>query len=223
MRIGHATTGSKFNLSRRHKVWIALGATLTSIGGLLLALDRGPVAGASGGVALMQTATRDEGIARILSLAGSIEPGRWKGIVIHHSGSVVGSAESVTQRHQELGLRGLGHHFVVTNGRGAPDGQVAVGYRWTDQLPGAHTSGADADRYNREFLGICLVGDGDRRPFSDRQIASVAELVAELADACDIPAENIVLSRDVSPSAGPGRLFPEAAFRARLRDLRVGT
>lgn len=220
MRISAQGSGPISKLSRRQKVWAALGATMTGIGGLLLALDRGPAGGA--GLALMQTSGEDPGVARVLDLAGSIEPGRWKGIVVHHSGSMVGSAESVTRRHQDLGLRGLGYHFIVTNGKGAPDGQIAVGYRWTDQLAGAHTTGAEADRFNREYLGVCLIGDGDRRPFTDSQIAAVSELVLELARACEIPAENIVLSRDISPSAGPGRLFPEAAFRARLRSLLTG-
>jgi len=216
MRINAKGAGPISKLSRRQRVWGALGATLTGIGGLFLLLDRAPVAGPGGGPALMATSGVDRGVSQILDLAGTIEPGRWKGIVIHHSGSAVGSAESVTRQHQDMGLRGLGYHFVVTNGKGGPDGQIAVGYRWTDQLPGAHTSGVDADRFNREYLGICLVGDGDRRPFTDAQLGALAELVGELTEACGIPGENVVLSRDVSPSAGPGRLFPEAAFRARL-------
>lgn len=218
MRINPAKgAGPISKLSRRQRVWAALGATMTGIGGLFLALDRAPTA--RGGLALMQTAAPDPGVSRILDLAGSIEPGRWKGIVIHHSGSAVGSAESLTRVHQDMGLRGLGYHFVLTNGKGGPDGQIAVGYRWTDQLAGAHTTGVDADRYNREYLGVCLVGDGDRRPFTESQIAAAAELVAELARACEIPADHVVLSRDISPSAGPGRLFPEAAFRTRVGAL----
>lgn len=220
MRINPAKgAGPISKLSRRQRVWAALGATMTGVGGLFLALDRAPMAPSSSGLALMQTSAPDPGVSRILDLAGSIEAGRWKGIVVHHSGSVVGSAESVTRNHQDMGLRGLGYHFVVTNGKGGPNGQIAVGYRWTDQLAGAHTSGIDADRYNRDYLGVCLIGDGDRRPFTDAQIAAASELVAELARACDLSAQDIVLSRDISPSAGPGRLFPEAAFRTRVSTL----
>ena len=219
MRINAKGSGPISKLSRRQRVWGALGATMTGIGGLFLMLDRAPAPNGVAGPALMQTSTTDRGVAQILELAGTVEPGRWKGIVIHHSGSAVGSAESVTRQHQDMGLRGLGYHFVVTNGKGGPNGQIAVGYRWTDQLPGAHTTGVDADRYNREYLGICLVGDGDRRPFTDAQLGALADLVSELAKACQIPADHVMMSRDISPSAGPGRLFPEAAFRTRLVSL----
>jgi len=37
------------------------------------------------------------------------------------------------------------------------DGDIDVGYRWLDQLPGPRF-GAKGDWYNRNSIGICLVG-----------------------------------------------------------------
>lgn len=209
------------SLGRVRIVWGSLLASMTAVAGLLLALDARPSGGGlagefAGGFALagVQTTSRTTtGLDAILHTSAPIKPGHWRGIVIHHSGSSSGSAASIAGQHLDRGFKGLGYHFVISNGQGAPDGQIHVGYRWMQQAPGAHATGPDADRLNRETIGVCLIGDGDRRSFTDAQLASLASLVALLQEAADIGAGGVHLSRDVSPTSGPGRLFPEASFR----------
>lgn len=206
-------------LARAHIVWCALLASMTGVGGLLLALDRTP-APPSEAIALvnLDRSTRTTDLSAIFDTQTPIRQGAWNGIVIHHSGGAIGSAETLTQQHNARGFKGLGYHFVISNGQGAPDGQIFVGYRWRDQLPGVHVSGSKAEQYNRQTIGICLVGDGERREFTAAQVARLAELVTELQRKFNIPDRAVVLHRDVAPTASPGRLFPEAAFRQLLAD-----
>jgi len=200
-------------LSRTQAVWGALVAAMTGVGGLLMLLEDRPV-GANAPLALVSlTDAPGRSLDAIFDTRAPIETGRWKGLVVHHSGAPMGSPESITEDHNNRGFRGLGYHFVISNGQGAPDGQVFVGYRWQDQLPGVHVAGPLAEQFNRETIGICLVGDGERRAFTEAQLASLARLVSALRDETEIPAESVYLSRDVSPTSGPGRLFPEAVFR----------
>jgi len=201
-------------------VWASLLAAMTAVGGVLLFLEDRP-AGAASPLPLLQTqpAPRSNGLSSIFETQVAPEAGRWTGIVIHHSSSAVGSAESLTKQHNDRGYKGLGFHFVISNGQGAPDGQIVVGYRWQSQLPGVHVSGPRAETFNRQSIGICLVGDGERRPFTAAQISRLTELVAELQRKLNIPDHAVVLHRDVAPTSSPGRNFPEVAFRQRLAEL----
>lgn len=142
-----------------------------------------------------------------------IEDHRWLSIVIHHSGSPAGSPATIDERHRAMGLAGLGYHFVIGNGVGMGDGEIHVGRRWLDQLPGAHVAGAQGDAYNRTSIGICLVGNGDRRRFTDAQIQRLAELTSSLTHQLGIPADRVLLHSDLASTRSPGAFFPEARFR----------
>lgn len=206
---------------RKHVVWASLLAGMTSVGGLLLLLEDSP-AKAAAGIPLVQIAQnqRATDFSAVFNTRAPLESARWSGIVIHHSGAAVGSAQTLTAQHNAKGYKGLGYHFVISNGQGAADGQVFVGYRWQDQLPGVHVSGPSAEQYNRQTIGICLIGDGDRRQFTDAQITRLAELVTTLQRQLGIPDSAVVLHRDVAPTGAPGRNFPEAAFRQILAETR---
>jgi len=192
---------------------------MTAVGALLLLSDDGSIPGmpAPAMAVASQNDRADGGIRAVLSTSVPLDHERWTSIVIHDSGATSGSPETIGKEHENQGLRGLGYHFVIANGRGAPDGQIHVGYRWDQQLMGAHTAGPNADLYNRHAIGICLVGDGDRRGFSDTQLERVTDLVRTLCDEFKIAPDQVFLDRDVAPTTSPGRLFPEAEFRARLR------
>ena len=150
-----------------------------------------------------------------------LDTDRWTSIVIHHSGAPAGDAESIRRLHESYGYHGLGYHFLVGNGNGLGDGVVHVGYRWTGQLPGVHTSGPQADHYNQHAIGICLIGHGDRRAFSERQLASLLSLVQRLQRELDIPADRVHLQRDLDPATtGPGRFFAAGRLDEAIRRRR---
>lgn len=165
-----------------------------------------------------QQATADP----VFQIAAPLDRQRWKGIVIHHLGSPGGDADSVHRRHLSYGYQGLGYHFLIGNGNGLGDGVVHAGYRWNEQLPGVHTTGENADFHNQHYIGICMIGNGDRRPFTDRQMAHLISLVQRLQRELDIPASQVYLHRDVAtgvnpPETSPGRFFARATFEEQLR------
>lgn len=149
----------------------------------------------------------------------------WKYIVIHHSATLEGSAGVFDDFHRnKMGWRnGLGYHFVIGNGTQSGDGEIEVGRRWEKQLSGAHAG----DRYfNRKGIGICLVGDFDKgkdeKP-TERQLDSLEQIVRHLCDRYDIPISRIIMHKDIreNHTVCPGKNFPEAELRHRLRDFLV--
>ncbi|MDX9911535.1 MAG: peptidoglycan recognition family protein [Phycisphaerales bacterium] len=205
-------------ISRRTKaVWLALGGSMTLVAGLMLVLEGGPSPRAQG-LALPAAAatTNPTSLEVIFHTKAPIQKGAWHGIVIHHSGSTRGTPASIEREHLAQNLTGLGYHFVIGNGRGIADGEVHVAYRWNEQLPGAHVAGPDADRLNRSTIGICLIGDGDTKGFTDAQVRRLAELCATLCRELGLPQDAVMLHSDVAGTTDPGRLFPEAAFRQQL-------
>lgn|GEM_PF-249566 len=209
-------------LGRTRMVWLSLGASIMVVGATLLLLEGRPANGAVG-FPLAETvdAAGATNIEAIFNTRAPLAESQWRGIVIHHSGALYGSAQDIAALHRARGLHGLGYHFVIGNGAGAGDGELFVGYRWLDQLPGAHAAGPEQDRYNRETIGICLIGDGDRRPFTPAQMRRLTELVRALQSRLGIASRDIYMHRDIAATTSPGRLFPETELRASLlRNIR---
>jgi len=151
-----------------------------------------------------------------------IEPGRWQAIVIHHSATAAGTVDEITRQHLAWGLPSLGYHFVIGNGNGEPDGSLSIGPRWYTQEAGAHVAarpaGAapDAAWFNQNAIGICLVGNGERRGFTDAQLKALTALVKDLQQNCGIPDSNVFLHSDLAEVASPGRFFPKAQLAFEL-------
>lgn len=207
--------------TRTRVVWGSLLCSMTVVGGLLWIMDGAKSPRVDGwSMPALASASTPHSIESVFQTRSPIQQSRWTSIVIHHSGSTVGSSQTIEAQHLAMNLKGLGHHFVIGNGRGAPDGQIHVGFRWLDQLPGAHVGGPSAELLNRESIGICLVGNGDRAAFTDAQIQRLIELVNALAAELGIPADRIYLHSDVARTSDPGRLFPVAAFREQISHLR---
>lgn len=144
----------------------------------------------------------------------------WDSIVISHLGQPAGTAKEVDRLHKNAGLRGLGYHFLIGNGNGFGDGDVHVGYRWLDQVPGARPVGVDTSVWNNGTITICLVGDGNRRRFTEQQMVHLAHLVQRLQDQLSIPRQNVLLAQDIQGGTdSPGSFFAEAEFRGQLLDV----
>lgn len=196
---------------RIRAVWISFIAAMTLVGGLLLVLDGRPVPRVDGmSLSPLAATTWDPSptVSPFLATRKPLDQQRWQAIVIHHSGSTVGTPASIEADHQARNLRGLGHHFIIGNGHGMEDGQVHIGYRWLDQLPGAHAAGPNGDAYNLHAISICLVGDGNRRPFTPAQLQRLEVLVDTLRRQFNIPADRVLLHSDIADVDDPGRLFP---------------
>lgn len=164
----------------------------------------------------MVAAAGPSSIESIFRTRAPLDTDRWRSIVIHASGSPVGSPTSLEAEHRTRNLRGLGYHFVIGNGRGFGDGEIYVGARWLDQIAGAHVAGPNADDLNVVSIGICLIGDGHREAFTEGQMRRLIQLVQTLSRELDISPEYVHLHSDVAEAADPGRFFPAAAFRQSL-------
>lgn len=144
----------------------------------------------------------------------------WNYIVIHHSGTDGGSEASFDRYHREVrGWDGVGYDFVIGNGRGSPDGLVEVTFRWEQQRTGAHAGGVRGNVYNREGVGICVVGNFDEAEPTARQMEALVALVNYLQQRCAIPTQNILTHRHAREGATrcPGSEFPWYEFLARLK------
>ena len=115
----------------------------------------------------------------------------------------------------------MGYHFLIGNGNGLGDGVTHVGDRWVNQQPGAHCVGPDGDYHNQRSIGIALIGNGNRRPFTDRQITELIRLVQQLQRELNLPASAVQLHRDVARdlTSSPGEFFPVGQFEQRLLSL----
>lgn len=171
--------------------------------------------------------------ASILPREAKLDHQRWTSIVIHHSSTPAGDAASVARLQGARDASGIGYHFIIGNGQGIADGYIEVASRWNRQEAGAHVAsitkydgnGAmlvshqrmpSADDLNRHAVGICLIGNGDRRPFTDNQMRELATLVRRLQKELNISADHVYLHSDVAGVSSPGRFFSAADFEAQL-------
>lgn len=117
-------------------------------------------------------------------------PHAWKYIVIHHSDTKVGSAASFDRYHREVRKwDSLGYHFVIGNGSLSGDGQVEAGKRWVKQLQGAH---AGVEEFNKNGIGICLVGDFSQTRPTAAEMRSLAKLTGHLMRTYRIPPNRVI-------------------------------
>ena len=225
---GHPQDSASRSITRTKVVWALFATLMTGMSGVLLLSDTSRITQADfpafspSIIPPHMSENHSAPHGEDLDLQG-----RWTSIVIHHSGTMTGTVRDLDARARSVGLNGLGHHFVIGNGSGLSDGVVESGYRWKDQAAGAHVAislspsseeRALADELNRYSIGICLVGNGDRQPFTEAQIRSLVDLIRSLQQHCDIPATNVFLHSDVSKveDCGPGRYFPAERIEARL-------
>jgi N-acetylmuramoyl-L-alanine amidase len=140
----------------------------------------------------------------------------WSYIVLHHSATESGSVPAIHAEHRQRmdvygkPWLGIGYHFVIGNGHGQPDGQVAATFRWEQQLHGAHSGNAT---YNARGIGICLIGNFENSPPSPKQMRSLKTLVHTIARRHEIPQANIIGHSSVKATACPGKLFPLEQIR----------
>jgi murein DD-endopeptidase MepM/ murein hydrolase activator NlpD len=142
-----------------------------------------------------------------------VRPGRWKYIVLHHSGTESGNIKGMDEYHRTRRRmeNGLAYHFVIGNGKGMEDGEVGVGRRWTSQINGGHLA---SESLNEIAIGICLVGNFDQQGPTRKQLATLDALLRALRDRCKLPASAVKTHQQINPvyTRCPGRHFPTGDF-----------
>lgn len=139
---------------------------------------------------------------------------RWQAITIRFSGHQNDSVETIDLKHKRHGLGGLGFHFVINNGGAQPDGLIEVGFRWDEQLSGAHSQGEQAEFLNNHSIGICLVGNGRDEPPTESQLQQLVWLVHQLQLRFNIPADRVLVEQ--TGSTARRSPFPAGSFRQQL-------
>jgi LysM repeat protein len=146
-----------------------------------------------------------------------VQPGRWQYIVIHHSGVDTGTVKAMDQYHREVRHmeNGLAYDFVIGNGSGMGDGEIAVGRRWTRQLDGGHLA---SEAQNKVAIGICLVGNFDQHRPTSREMESLRALVEALLVRCGLSPRAVKTHQQINVvhTRCPGALFPAGTFLASL-------
>jgi hypothetical protein len=147
-----------------------------------------------------------------------VRPGRWQYIVIHHSGVDTGTVKAMDQYHREVRHmeNGLAYDFVIGNGSGMRDGEIAVGRRWTKQLDGGHLA---SEAQNKIALGICLVGNFDTHPPTRKEMDSLRALVEALMARCNLTPRAVKTHQQINivHTRCPGVKFPTTSFLESLR------
>lgn len=151
--------------------------------------------------------------------SAKVRKNRWQSIVIHHSATSQGSARGMDEYHRETRHmeNGLAYHFVIGNGKGMKDGEIAVARRWDLQLDGGHLA---SQSLNRVSIGICLVGHFDKTPPTKAQLQSLKALLHSLMKRCQLSLEDITTHQEINTvyTRCPGRRFPTKTL---MNDLRA--
>jgi hypothetical protein len=197
-------------------VLVSLVGAMTLASGLLLLLEPSVPAGWRGGVPLQKVhqAAAPDGL--LFDTHVEVMPGHWKAIVIHDSGSLVGSAETIDRAHRRLGRDGLGYHFVINNASGGKDGRIERGPRWRGQIRGAHSAGDRSRWLNEHAIGICVIGDFRRQAPTAAQLDRLVWLVQQVQTRLGIPSSEILLPTDHEVRPGDGSHFPVERVRGLL-------
>ena len=147
-----------------------------------------------------------------------VRSGRWQCIVIHHSGVDTGTVKAMDKYHREVRHmeNGLAYDFVIGNGSGMGDGEIAVGRRWTKQLDGGHLA---SEAQNKIAIGICLVGNFDERRPTRKELESLRALVRALMVRCNLTPRAVKTHQQINavPTRCPGAKFPASDFLGSLR------
>lgn len=136
-----------------------------------------------------------------------------KKIVIHHSATPGGDVIFIRHEHQVVrGWRGPGYHKIIPNGRtfgswpAGEDGEIQKGRPLDDDsIFEANEVGAHALGFNRETVGICLIGNFMSMQPTQAQIRSLIEVCCDLCEQFDLEPNAIVGHCDVNNTDCPGK------------------
>ena len=164
------------------------------------------------------------GLGTLLAAAPFYWTGRWRYIVVHHSGGAYGDIELLKRVHRERQpqdpIDEIPYHFVIGNGNGMPLGEVAETGRWRKRLWGAHLSVRNIDR-NFRGIGICLIGDYEKAQVPEAQLQAAILLTRDLMQRFGISSENVTLHGRTSGESTlcPGKNFPRDRFNKAVSEL----
>ena len=160
----------------------------------------------------------------------SIQVKFWRGIIFHHTaipngrnkigvpkqrhyGKLVNRLHRLGWKYKEKGVwkirsgwrYGMGYHFFIEN-----DGGIYISRRWLEQIHGAHCPGIYlGESINKNFIGICVLGNMDKWMMLKVQYASLIKLTSILLGDVVEDSRMLFKHKDFRRTDCPGNLFPE--------------
>lgn len=201
-------TSSTERSRRTFYVFTGLTSALTLTGALLVAISPQPLR-PDGSTALAAVEGPDP-LAAVYDTPSPVAIGRWKYIYVHHSRSSSGSAASIAR----TSPAGTTDHFVITNGDGAPDGEVQITPLWSNQQSATSPTGTGS--IDPACISICVVGDFDHTLPTTTQQHRLTQLINSLQGQLRLPTRSLIMLDQPSTPASVGRHFPTADFRSQL-------
>jgi hypothetical protein len=163
----------KANQARTTKVLIALTASMTVGGFILMSLDNhGPARGAYS----LASYLRLDPVEEVVLSSLRTQKTAWTGIEIYYSGTAQGNLNQMFSEGK------TGFHFLVCNGHGAEDGQISFTPYWTSQK---YMDPSDST------IRIYVVANRNTNPVTGSQWKRTSALVDSLCRNFNIPAEKI--------------------------------
>src|SRR3954465_5621414 len=134
--------------------------------------------------------------------------GMWKHIVVHHTATPSATPGGIDRFHREKKHmeNGMAYPFLIGNGHGMRDGEIFIGERWKRQIQGGHLA---SEQLNMSSIGICLVGNFESKPPTDRQMKSLEALVRRLLQRTGLSSAAVATHRSIHPhhTSCPGKFF----------------
>ncbi len=131
--------------------------------------------------------------------------GQYAAIVLHHSAAPTGDFREIRRQHRARGWFEIAYHFVLANGStDLPSGHLEPTWRYR---LGAWSTATRSRWHNLNALHLCIVGNFEEAPVPPSLRQAAAYVVSELRKRHRIPEKNILLHRDCSPTACPGRFL----------------
>ncbi|MCH6255270.1 LysM peptidoglycan-binding domain-containing protein [Puniceicoccaceae bacterium K14] len=139
--------------------------------------------------------------------------GGWRHVVIHHSATDADRASNMDRVHREERRmeNGLAYHFVIGNGKGMKNGEIHIGDRWLKQLQGGHLK---SYLKNKISIGICLVGNFEKRAPTTKQLEQLEALIHYLMKRTNVHHSGITTHTIIhrNHTLCPGKHFPTESF-----------
>jgi hypothetical protein len=163
----------KANQTRTVRVLVALTASMTIGGFVLMALDdHGPARGAYS----LASYLRLDPIEKVTLDSIHARKSTWNNIEVFYSHTSQGDLRQMFSQ----GKTGI--HFLVCNGKGAEDGQVDYTTNWSEQKYVAASDGT---------IRICVIADRNGNPTTNNQVKRTMALIDSLSRNFNIPADKI--------------------------------
>lgn len=159
----------------------------------------------------------------LLIMSAIYWPKRWNYIVIHHSAGSYGNIKHLQdihdQRQSKEPIHAISYHYIIGNGNGMENGKVEYDIRKKLNLWGVHVTRNNWDR-NFRGLGICIIGNLDKKEMTAKQYESLIKLTTDLMEKYNIDLEDVGFHKRLPGESTkcPGRLFPYAKFKKDLKE-----